>query len=195
MAEMEETSSSAMLSSIPASIPPTLSSYACEADRSTVPTEQGDNGSATAIHSPSNPPSTYSPLPSLQTYPESENNELQDNHSSKIAPDKTRIALLLVSGDRHTFEFSLDDTVSGAKTYIFQHWPSGWSDKAPDSPDNLELVYLGKFLENPSTLGSNRLPGGQATIVHLVIRQHHKQPTDDAVDSDNIPRCKCCTIL
>ncbi|KAG0180059.1 Vacuolar-sorting protein SNF7 [Apophysomyces sp. BC1021] len=170
MAEVEQTTTSLLQSSLPPSVPPTLSSYAYEVDRSTAPTtEHGDNSSATAIRSPSNPPSVvHSPLPSLQTYHES---SLEDDEEDKIPTDKVHLTMLLVSGNRYTFEFDPSTTIAQVKQYVHDQWPQEWSDRSQPSLDSLEVVYLGKFLENETTLESNRLRGGHTTTVHLIVRQ------------------------
>ncbi|KAI7871791.1 ubiquitin-related domain-containing protein [Spinellus fusiger] len=182
---------SSMHSSLPTSFLPTLSSYHIEPDRSTAPTtEQSDNGSATAIRSPSNPPSLiYSPLPSVQTRAES----TQSDDDERPPSDKVYITFLLISGSRHTFAFEPSTTVLQVKAYVLEHWPEGWSDPM-HSVGNLHLVYLGRFLENESTLESSRLRSGQATIVHLVYRPSHKL-SQDTHSLESTPRCKCCIIL
>ncbi|KAL0077711.1 ubiquitin-2 like Rad60 SUMO-like-domain-containing protein [Phycomyces blakesleeanus] len=184
---------SSMHSSLPTSFLPTLSSYHIEPDRSTAPTtEQGDNGSATAIRSPSNPPSlAYSLLPSVQTRAGS---SLDEEDEDKIQSDKVYLTLLLVSGSRHTFSFEPTNTILQVKAHVLEHWPQGWSDHV-QSVASLHLVYLGKFLENDSTLESNRLKSGQATIVHLVYRPYTTKVNEDANSLEVASRCKCCIIL
>ncbi|KAF7730844.1 Ubiquitin-like protein 3 [Apophysomyces ossiformis] len=193
MAEVEQTTTTSPLqSSLPPSVPPTLSSYAYDVDRSTAPTtEHGDNISATAIRSPSNPASvSHSPLPSLQTYQES---SLEDDED-KVPADKVHLTMLLVSGNRYTFEFDPSATIAQVKQLVHDQWPQEWSDRSQPSVNSLEVVYLGKFLENESTLESNRLRGGHTTTVHLIIRQFSNK-AEDTKSVDAVPRCKCCIIL
>jgi hypothetical protein len=35
------------------------------------------------------------------------------------------LRLLLVSGKRHDFQFSVKDTIGQVKVHVFDHWPSG----------------------------------------------------------------------
>ncbi|ORZ22016.1 ubiquitin-2 like Rad60 SUMO-like-domain-containing protein [Absidia repens] len=113
----------------------------------------------------------------------------------EIPLDKSRLTMLLVSGKRRVFDFEPSTTVDAVKTYILDNWPQDWADQTSPSIKNIELVYLGKFLDNNSKLKDNGLLGGHATIVHLVIRQYTKKADDDGKSNQVASRCKCCIIL
>ncbi|KAI9318755.1 hypothetical protein BX666DRAFT_1537997 [Dichotomocladium elegans] len=121
----------------------------------------------------------------------------------KIPPDIVRLTLLMVSGNRHTMDFAPSTTVFEVKTHILNHWPQefargGGGNSAVDQPkslDRIEILYLGKFLANETTLEVNRLQGGDSFTVHLLIRDQPSKSLEDAKDTEPIPRCKCCIIL
>ena len=90
-----------------------------------------------------------------------------------VPTNQIDLTLLLISGLRHTFRFSENTTVAQVKSHVFEYWPKEWheTEMPPSSADALRLVYLGRFLDNDSTLEANRIQPGQSTIVHLVIKQ------------------------
>ncbi|KAI8138081.1 ubiquitin-2 like Rad60 SUMO-like-domain-containing protein [Fennellomyces sp. T-0311] len=167
MAELQQSSSIAPLSMT-------------SSNETTPATTTADNGSATAIRAPS----SVSPASD------------QDDED-KLALDRVHLTLLLVSGNRHHFEFDPVATVSQVKKHVITEWPEEWetSRAAPKSVNFIELLYLGKFLENDSTLESNRLRGGESFTVHLLVRDQQLKSADDSKDAESVPRCKCCIIL
>ncbi|KAI8342458.1 ubiquitin-related domain-containing protein [Chlamydoabsidia padenii] len=133
--------------------------------------------------SPTTPPMTEMETPTLDdTIPHAtcsvDGNTTSLFTSEEIPLDKCRLTLLLVSGKRQSFEFDPHTMIDTVKTFIMNHWPQDWAERLPPSIDNIEFVYLGKFLDNHSKLKDNGIAGGHATIVHLVIRQHIKKADD-----------------
>ncbi|CAJ0839961.1 10422_t:CDS:2 [Entrophospora sp. SA101] len=86
------------------------------------------------------------------------------------ADDKVSLTLLLVSGKRHTFSFDPNDTILTVKQKVFSNWPKEWADETPSSISSLKIVYRGRFLEDISTLESNKILRGQPTIAHLTFK-------------------------
>ncbi|SAM09149.1 hypothetical protein [Absidia glauca] len=106
----------------------------------------------------------------------------------EVPLDKCRLTLLLVSGKRHSFDFDPYTTVDTVKTFIMEHWPQDWAESIPSSIKNIEFVYLGRFLDNPSKLKDNGILGGHSTIVHLVIRQHVRKSDNDKTNDSSDSR-------
>ncbi|KAI9271704.1 ubiquitin-2 like Rad60 SUMO-like-domain-containing protein [Phascolomyces articulosus] len=172
----------------------------------TTPPTTTDNGSAMAIRAPSSlSPTTTSDdqqqnntntLQQQQQHHEEEHEQDDDRDEQKLPLDRVHLTLLLVSGNRHTFEFNPLSTVSQVKKQVITEWPQEWesSRAAPQSVGFIELLYLGKFLDNDSTLESNRLRGGELFTVHLLVRDQQLKSADDTKTTE-VPRCKCCIIL
>ncbi|CAG8600423.1 4482_t:CDS:2 [Ambispora leptoticha] len=121
----------------------------------------------------------------------------RDSTSSAAPEEKfseVRLTLLLVSGKRHTFEFEPNDTIGNVKKRVFEEWPKEWSDEIPAAATNLKIVYLGRFLEDVSTLETNKIYAGQTTIAHLTIKNTVSSDSEDPKSAENAPRCQC-TIL
>ncbi|CAO3649595.1 unnamed protein product [Cunninghamella echinulata] len=112
-----------------------------------------------------------------------------------IPYDKTKLTLLLVSGERHTFDFDPSTTIEDVKLLVYNQWPEEWTDNLPTSTKNIEFVYLGKFLDNNSKLKDNGLLGGHSTIIHLIIRKYTKKSNDDTKKQESVSLCKCCIIM
>ncbi|ORY95265.1 ubiquitin-2 like Rad60 SUMO-like-domain-containing protein [Syncephalastrum racemosum] len=182
----------AMSSSVPLSVSSSV-------ERSTLPTTT-DNGSAVAIRSTSSAaaPSDTSDihLPSHEENFESEQEEDEDE-DVKVPLDKVRLTFLLISGLRHSETFDPSTPIIQVKKYIWSHWPQEWTQTrpAPESVARLELLYLGKFLDNDASLNDKGLLGGQSSTVHLLVRDQQSKKSDNSKSPESATSCKCCIIL
>ncbi|CDZ98885.1 Ubiquitin domain [Phaffia rhodozyma] len=83
------------------------------------------------------------------------------------------ITVLVISGQRKTFNFAQETSIGRVKEHVFFNWPSDWKSDVsiPASPSCLRVLYRGKILDDASTLSSNEIyPSLKPTIVHLSIR-------------------------
>ncbi|KAJ1914712.1 hypothetical protein IWQ60_008707 [Tieghemiomyces parasiticus] len=115
--------------------------------------------------------------------------------AAAVSADQISLKCLLVSGNRHVFTFPATTTVQQAKKQIFQEWPK----EKPESPGNLRLLYLGKFLLDNTLLVDNRLVPGQTSTVHLTVKavagpEVPKPTKASGGTDDDAPACQC-TIL
>ncbi|CAG8464270.1 1320_t:CDS:2 [Ambispora gerdemannii] len=113
----------------------------------------------------------------------------RDSTSSAVPEEEfpeVRLTLLLVSGKRHTFKFEHSDTIGNVKKQ--------WADETPAAASSLKIVYLGRFLEDQSTLETNKIYAGQTTIVHLTIKNIPSTDADDPKSTENAPRCQCTML-
>ncbi|KAG2171684.1 hypothetical protein INT43_008064 [Umbelopsis isabellina] len=69
-----------------------------------------------------------------------------------VPKDKVHLNLLLVSGKRMHIEVVKADTISNVKALVLKQWPIEWNNSKPSSVDELNIIYLGKFLANESSL-------------------------------------------
>jgi len=115
----------------------------------------------------------------------------QQDAESKDSEDKVKLTLLLVSGKRHTFAFDPTDTITVVKSRIFNNWPKEWADETPVAVSSLKIVYQGRFLEDGTTLETNKIFRGKTTIVHLAIKNVLQQDNDDPKVKDEAPKCHC----
>ncbi|KAF8915304.1 ubiquitin-related domain-containing protein [Dissophora ornata] len=111
-----------------------------------------------------------------------------------VDPDTVALTLLLVSSSRTTFYFQGTDTIETVKNRVHENWPKEWQEEKPAAPQSLKILYLGKFLADNSTLESNRIQPGAATIVHLTIKAP-EQELHGHSKSDSAAKCKFCLIL
>ncbi|KAJ1985185.1 hypothetical protein H4R34_000143 [Dimargaris verticillata] len=110
----------------------------------------------------------------------------------KLACNTVHLTCLLVSGKRHTFTFAPTLSIGQAKQQVFDQWPKEWEGERPASAHLLRLVYLGRFLDDASTLADNKLLPGKPTIVHLVIKViPGTDSSDDPKAHDKVPQCQC----
>ncbi|KAM3579440.1 Ubiquitin-like protein 3, variant 2 [Umbelopsis sp. WA50703] len=86
-----------------------------------------------------------------------------------VPKDKVHLNLLLVSGKRMFIEVTKADTISHIKALVLKQWPTEWNKSKPNSVDEMNVIYLGKFLANESTLEANNIRSGRVTTVHLNI--------------------------
>ncbi|CAG8445884.1 3470_t:CDS:2 [Cetraspora pellucida] len=96
--------------------------------------------------------------------------------------NKINLTLLLVSGKRQTFFFDPSYTVSMVKKQVFNDWPEEWAEETVPSVSCLKIVYLGRVLDDGTTLEANKIQRGQSIIMHLAIK--------NAISSDNDVSCK-----
>jgi len=115
--------------------------------------------------------------------------------AEEVPADKVNLTLLLASGGRKTFTFDPNDTVSKVKGWIYDNWPKEWAGEAPLSVASLNIILLGRYLEDSTTLEANKIPTGQTTIAHLTIKSSHGNDTNDSKSKESAPRCKMCLIL
>ncbi|KAJ1970496.1 hypothetical protein H4R35_005830 [Dimargaris xerosporica] len=106
----------------------------------------------------------------------------------RFSPDTVHLTCLLVSGKRHTFTFAPTLSIGQVKQQVFDQWPNG---ERPASAHLLRLVYLGRFLDDTSTLADNKLLPGKPTIVHLVIKVVPGNDPSDPKTHDKAPQCQC----
>ncbi|KAJ1653880.1 hypothetical protein IWQ61_006089 [Dispira simplex] len=106
-----------------------------------------------------------------------------------------RLTCLMVSGNRHTFQFPPNATIKEVKLQIFDEWPKDWEGERPASPGFLRLVYLGKFLSDVTTLPENKLVPGKPIIVHLIIKMVEDSDLFEGPrDLEKAPKCHCAIL-
>ncbi|KAI8618483.1 hypothetical protein BC830DRAFT_1108527 [Chytriomyces sp. MP71] len=88
----------------------------------------------------------------------------------KVPEDQVCVRLLLVSGLKTDLLLAPKDSVEDLKNRIFNNWPCDWTGERPDSPANLRVLLRGKFLEPTLTLADAKIPVGQTTTCHLLIK-------------------------
>ncbi|CAO3676847.1 unnamed protein product [Umbelopsis vinacea] len=88
---------------------------------------------------------------------------------SPVPADKVRLNLLLVSGRKLILEVDKNDTITQVKILVLKQWPAEWNINTPTSVEEMNIIYLGKFLANESTLAANNIRAGRTTTVHLNI--------------------------
>ncbi|CAG8577365.1 10233_t:CDS:2 [Paraglomus brasilianum] len=128
---------------------------------------------------------------------EQSNEETKDGLEKQGEEDKDiTLTLLLISGKKHTFKFDPNETIKTVKDRVFDTWPGEWSDERPPlSASNLRILYMGKFLNDDTTLKSNKIEPGQDTTAHLTIKDI-SPPEDEEPGSADAPKCSCsCLIL
>ncbi|RHZ63268.1 hypothetical protein Glove_330g69 [Diversispora epigaea] len=155
----------------------------------------GRGSDSTTTSTSTTPSSLFLPLPpttltTLNNNSDSNTTTITDNNLS----DKISLTLLLVSGKRHTFFFSPNDTVTTVINILFNDWPKEWAEETPAAASCLKIVYRGRFLDEGKTLEFNKIPCGQPTIAHLTIKDVMLQDNNDPKSSDNAPKCQC-TVL
>ncbi|KAJ1565115.1 hypothetical protein HK405_013126 [Cladochytrium tenue] len=125
--------------------------------------------------------------------------------SPAVPADKVNLRLLLVSGKKADVLVAPTDRVETVKEKIFGDWPKDWTDEIPTGPTSLRILLRGRFLEDGTTVGDARIPAGQTTIVHLLVRPdagatggsasnlNKNAGTGGAADDNTGGRC--CAIL
>ncbi|KAI8621668.1 ubiquitin-2 like Rad60 SUMO-like-domain-containing protein, partial [Chytriomyces sp. MP71] len=87
-----------------------------------------------------------------------------------VPEDQVCVRLLLVSGLKTDLLLAPKDSVEDLKNRIFNNWPSDWTGERPETPANLRVLLRGKFLEPILTMGDAKIPIGQTTTCHLLIK-------------------------
>ncbi|ORX81197.1 hypothetical protein BCR32DRAFT_203962 [Anaeromyces robustus] len=111
-----------------------------------------------------------------------EGDENKDNSSSHgviinedVPSDKVNLRLLRVNGNKSDILVNASDTIATVKQQILESWPKEWSDEVPTTIENIKLLHYGKYLEDNTTLETNKIPEGQTTIVHIIIKFTKKE--------------------
>jgi len=113
---------------------------------------------------------------------------------SPALADKVRLNLLLVSGRKLILEVEKNDTITQVKGLVLKQWPTEWNINTPTSVEEMNIIYLGKFLANESTLEANNIRPGRTTTVHLNIHAASSWKDDEAKTRADSATCKCCII-
>jgi len=109
-------------------------------------------------------------------------------NNDKISSDKVNLRLLLVNGKKTDILCDPTETIESIRKRIFENWPKEWAEEAPSAESYLRVLHRGRFLELSSTLEGNKIPKGETTTVHLLIKEG--VPAEEPGD-----KCKCCIIL
>ncbi|KAI9287516.1 ubiquitin-related domain-containing protein [Umbelopsis sp. AD052] len=97
-----------------------------------------------------------------------------------VPSDKVRLNLLLVSGKKLVIDTEKNDTITQVKMQVLEQWPKEWNINAPTTVEEMNIIYLGKFLANETTLEANNIKNGRLTTVHLSIRTATNWKEDEA---------------
>ncbi|PVU93190.1 hypothetical protein BB559_003396 [Furculomyces boomerangus] len=108
-----------------------------------------------------------------------------------ISSTSIDITFLVVSGLRKTLTFQLTDRISSIKKFVFENWPKEF-EIPPENLNQIRLLYLGKFLDDDTTLKDSKFSSNN-TIIHLIVRPYttfkeDKKKTEDA------PKCTCIIL-
>jgi hypothetical protein len=76
----------------------------------------------------------------------------EENGTNARSDSEVDLTVLLVSGNRKTFRFQQDTTIAHVRNYVYSNWPEEWSSEQPANVESLRIVFLGKFLEDKTTL-------------------------------------------
>ncbi|KAG4085538.1 hypothetical protein H8356DRAFT_1739845 [Neocallimastix lanati (nom. inval.)] len=131
---------------------------------------------------------------------EVENKETSSNHgvviNEEVPSDKVNVRLLRPNGTRTDVLLESSDTILNLKQQILDTWPKEWTDEVPTTINNIKILHYGKYLEDESTLEANKLPVGQTTIVHLIIKFSKKELDEKDKEDDVKPaNASCCCII
>ncbi|TPX40004.1 hypothetical protein SeMB42_g06167 [Synchytrium endobioticum] len=125
--------------------------------------------------------------PTSSTQPE------QHQPASNANSNQVGLRLLLVSGKKHDVLADPTETVDAVRRRVYENWPKDWSEETPESSSQLRLLLRGKFLELNSTMEGNKIPTGQTTTVHLIIKAGSS--TDNTAEKskrlEETTRCRC----
>lgn len=104
--------------------------------------------------------------------------------ASSSKPDLNRLNL---SFDPHSKALDI-------KHRIRSQWPIGWSTEGitPKRPDEIRLLFLGRFLNDSETLDSLRLASGSPTIMHLLLRPTNPDPQVTKEGDYKFIKWNCC---
>lgn len=108
------------------------------------------------------------------------------------------LRLILVSGKTKDFQFHPSESAGDIAQYVFDNWPSDWSDESVSSAEILRLIYQGRFLHGNVTLAALGLPTGKTTVMHLVPRESLPEPNSQDDEKKKKSRssrcCACCGV-
>lgn len=108
------------------------------------------------------------------------------------------LRLILVSGKTKDFQFRPSESAGDIAQYVFDSWPSNWSDESVSSAEILRLIYQGRFLHGNVTLAALGLPTGKTTVMHLVPRESLPEPNSQDDEKKKKSRssrcCACCGV-
>ncbi|KAI9137074.1 ubiquitin-2 like Rad60 SUMO-like-domain-containing protein [Paraphysoderma sedebokerense] len=158
------------------------------------PSPQSENNSENASTQPPQPsqqtltaPTSTSPS-TKQTTPEP--TSISPNEA--IPADKVVLTFLLVSGKKKEgWVFNPSQTIGDIVKNVWEWWPKEWQDEQkPTAFESLKMLHRGRFLEADTTLEANKIPTGEVTTVHLVVRQKVESAGKDKDSSS-----KCCCII
>jgi len=147
--------------------------------------------------------SSHSSQRSLQPNAASASNATSQSQprSSSSRPDPhtvINLRLILVSGKTKDFQFHPSESAGDIAQYVFDSWPSDWSDEAVSSAEILRLIYQGRFLHGNVTLAALGLPTGKTTVMHLVPRESLPEPNSQDDEKKKKSRssrcCNCCGV-
>merc|ERR1712038_575104 len=106
------------------------------------------------------------------------------------------LRLILVSGKTKDFQFHPSESAGDIAQYVFDNWPSDWSDESVSSAEILRLIYQGRFLHGNVTLAALGLPTGKTTVMHLVPRESLPEPSSqDDLHRKKTGRSRCCGAM
>ncbi|KAJ1920554.1 hypothetical protein H4219_001254 [Mycoemilia scoparia] len=88
--------------------------------------------------------------------------------SSNIKNPVSLSYLMMATDCRYSLEFPETATVLDAKTALRGNWPADFGPK-PTKVEQIRLIHGGKFIEDHTTLESNDIHEGKATV-HVIIR-------------------------
>jgi len=113
----------------------------------------------------------------------------------KVPNDQIALNFLLVSGKRKEgWLFNPILSVEQVLKIVTDNWPSEFKDaNSSDAPNpaHLKILHRGRFLDPLTTLDGNKIPKGDATTVHLVVRASKEGEQSKSEE----PNSKCCCII
>ncbi|ORX51852.1 hypothetical protein BCR36DRAFT_369760 [Piromyces finnis] len=110
-----------------------------------------------------------------------------------VPSDKVNIRLLRINGNKSDILVNSKDTIETVKKHILESWPKGWTDEVPTAIENIKLLHYGKYLDDNTTVEDNKIPEGQTTIVHIIIKFTKKEDEKEKDETKEASSC-CCII-
>jgi len=81
-------------------------------------------------------------------------------------------------------------TISQLKDAALSQWPAGAC--APPTKEQLRVIHIGRFLTDEKHLKDFRLPEGDTTAMHLIIKaQDTAKPDAPSSGDEKTPKCTC----
>ncbi|EGG02936.1 uncharacterized protein MELLADRAFT_117452 [Melampsora larici-populina 98AG31] len=96
--------------------------------------------------------------------------------------------------NRLNLSFDSHSKALDIKHRIKSSWPTGWSTEGitPKGPDEIKLLFLGRFLNDSEALDSLRLANGSPTIMHLLLRPNNPDPQLTKEWDHKFIKWNCC---